>query len=276
MDLFAPHLRRGALALLLALLAWFVPAAQAQTTEAPERAVDIPTRPGVTQRLLLLQVPQAKAVVVLFAGGDGGLRLTPEGDIGALRNNFLVRARRLFAAQGLSVALIDAPSDRQSSPYLGGWRQTPAHVEDVRLTMAWLRQNLGLPVWLIGTSRGTQSVAHVATRLAESGNKADNADGIVLTSTILSDRNSRPVPAMPLDKLNLPVLVVHHEQDGCRLCSFSGIPALMGQLSNAARKDLQTWRGGLDRGDPCEAMAHHGFNGLEKDVVAGIAAWIRQ
>jgi hypothetical protein len=80
---------------------------------------------------------------------------------------------------------------------------------------------------------------------------------------------------MPLDKLAMPVLVVHHEQDGCPLCRFSDIPGLMQKLTQASRKDLQTWRGGNDQGDPCEALAHHGFNGLEKDVVAAIAAWIR-
>jgi len=142
----------------------------------------------------------------------------------------------------------------------------------VRQVMHWLRQNLKRPVWLIGTSRGTQSVASIATRFAGT---PDAPQGIVLTSTILTDNTGRPVPAMPLEKLKLPVLVVHHEQDGCRHCSYSGIPALMQKLTAASRSDLQAYRGGIDRGDPCEAMAYHGFNGLEKEVVANIAAWIR-
>jgi hypothetical protein len=29
-----------------------------------------------------------------------------------------------------------------------------------------------------------------------------------------------------------------------------------------------------NRSDPCEALAYHGFNGLEKEVVAKIAEWI--
>jgi hypothetical protein len=33
-------------------------------------------------------------------------------------------------------------------------------------------------------------------------------------------------------------------------------------------------REGLGEGDPCEAFAHHGYNGIERDVVARIAAWI--
>lgn len=264
---------RLCLSLVAAGLLLIAVTAAAQNAPGPaERAVDIPTRAGVTQRFLLLEAKEPRAVVVLFAGGDGGLRLAPDGTMGGLRGNFLVRSRQLFVEQGLSVAVVDAPSDRQSPPYLGGWRQTAGHAEDIRLLTAWLRQNFKLPVWLIGTSRGTQSVAFAAARFAGT---TDAADGLVLTSTILTDNASRPVTAMPLENLTMPVLVVHHEQDGCRLCRYSEIPALMKKLSAAARKDLQTYRGGIDRGDPCEALAYHGFNGLEKEVVAGIGAWIR-
>jgi hypothetical protein len=41
----------------------------------PARTVDIPTRPGVTQRFLLIAPEKPKAAVILFAGGDGGLTL---------------------------------------------------------------------------------------------------------------------------------------------------------------------------------------------------------
>jgi hypothetical protein len=35
-----------------------------------------------------------------------------------------------------------------------------------------------------------------------------------------------------------------------------------------------SFTGGENRGDPCEALAHHGYNGLESDVVQKTAAWI--
>jgi len=38
---------------------------------------------------------------------------------------------------------------------------------------------------------------------------------------------------------------------------------------------MLTFKGGVSRGDPCEAYAYHGFNGLEKEVVSKIAEWIR-
>jgi hypothetical protein len=52
------------------------------------------------------------------------------------------------------------------------------------------------------------------------------------------------------------------------------MPNLMNGLSNSRRKELITITGGQTRGDPCEAMAHHGYNGVEAKVVTDIARWI--
>jgi hypothetical protein len=48
----------------------------------------------------------------------------------------------------------------------------------------------------------------------------------------------------------------------------------MKKLNGSQRKDLVTFRGGENRGDPCDALAYHGFNGLDKEVVGKIADWI--
>lgn len=181
-----------------------------------------------------------------------------------------MRTRQLFVEQGLLVAVVDAPSDRQSPPYLSGFRQRPEHAADIKTVIAWVREQAKVPVWLVGTSRGTQSAAFVATEL----NGPEGPDGLVLSSTILSDDKGRPVPVMPLGKLRIPVLVVHHEQDGCSHCSFNDVPSLMEKLSSVPRKQLLSFKGGENRGDPCEAFAYHGFNGLEREVVAQTARWI--
>lgn len=238
--------------------------------QSEQRVVDIPTRPGITQRLLVLSVKDPKATVILFAGGHGGLQISDSGSFAWGSRNFLVRSRQLFTEHGLNVVVVDAPSDRQTAPYLAGVRQTAEHVADVGAIIAWARQQASTPVWLIGTSRGTQSAAFVSTELRTS----QSPDGLVLTSTVLIDGKSRPVPAMALDKLRIPVLVVHHEYDGCRLCSFRETPALMNKLGNAPRKQLLAFTGGEDRGDPCEAAGYHGFNGIERDVVGQMARWI--
>jgi pimeloyl-ACP methyl ester carboxylesterase len=253
----------------LAVLSMFTALAQAHAQTA-ERVVDVPTRPGVTQRMLVLSPAAPKAAVLLLAGGHGGLQIRASGSITWGAGNFLVRSRQLFADQGLMVAVVDAPSDRQSPPYLAGVRQSNDHVADIKAAIAWLRAATGLPVWIVGTSRGTQSAAHVAIELPG----PEGPDGIVLSATILADKMSRPVPSMALGKINVPVLVVHHEKDGCALCSFSDIPLLMSKLKGNPRRELLSFTTGRSEGDPCEAFSYHGFNGIEPDVVQQVANWI--
>jgi dienelactone hydrolase len=254
---------------LLRLVVWLIGLSTA-LAQTPQKVVDIPTRAGVTQRMIVLAPPEPKAAVVLMAGGHGGLQISPNGSMKWGEGNFLMRTRQQFADQGLLVAVVDAPSDRQTLPFLNGFRQTPEHVADIQAVIAWLRDSAKVPVWLVGTSRGTQSAAYIATELSG----AQAPDGLVLTSTILTDPKGRPVTAMPLGKLKLPVLVVHHEQDGCVHCSFSDMPAMMDKLVNTPRRQLLTFTGGNNKGDPCDAFAYHGFNGLETEVVRQTAAWI--
>ncbi|HBE90406.1 MAG TPA: alpha/beta hydrolase [Candidatus Andersenbacteria bacterium] len=238
----------------------------------PQRVVDIPTRPGVTQRMVVIEPEKPKAAVVLFAGGHGGLQISSAGDFKWGEGNFLVRSRRLFSSNGLIVAVVDAPSDHQKPPFLGGFRQTQDHVNDIKAVIAWVKQQANIPIWLVGTSRGTQSTAFIATQLA----LADGGpDGIVLSSTMLTDKPGiRPVPEMPLEKIQIPVLIVHHKQDGCKHCQYGELSRLTEKLTNTPRKELLAVEGGKDRGDPCEAMAYHGFNGIEQEVIRKIADWI--
>ena len=254
-----PSMRIG----IWALCAWIGPA----FALIDEKVVDLPTRPGVTQRMVVLTPPDPRAAVVLFAGGHGGLQIYPNGSYKWGERNFVVRTRQLFASQGLMVAVVDTPSDRRD---LSGFRQSPEHAEDIKAVIAWLRAQARVPVWLVGTSRGTQSAAAVALHLAN----PEGPDGLVLTSTMLGDDKGRPVPDMPLRRLRIPVLVVHHEQDGCRYCAYSEIGKLMDKLDRAPRRELLTFKGGRSEGDPCEAMGYHSFNGLEDQVVPAIAAWL--
>lgn len=244
----------------------------AQTVLAATATVeDVPTRPGVTIRALVLAPENPKGVVLLYPGGHGGLQLTKEGAIGWGEGNFLVRTRQLFAEKGFITVVLDAPSDRQKEPFLSGFRQKPDHAADARALIKWARAKANVPVWLVGTSRGTQSVAYLATELK----KEEGPDGIVLTSTILIEKGkARAVPQMELAKITVPVLVVHHESDGCDHCNPEGLPGLMEKFSGAPRKELIKVSGGKNVGDPCDALAHHGYNGIETLVVGKIAEWM--
>jgi len=86
----------GAIALALGL------AAQA----APPRVVDVPTRAGVTERILYLAPDKARATALLFPGGSGDFEVTPEGEIVRQKGNFLVRTRSMLADEGIAVAVL--------------------------------------------------------------------------------------------------------------------------------------------------------------------------
>jgi hypothetical protein len=236
--------------------------------DVSSHVVDVPTRSNITERLLVLSPEVPKAVVVLFAGGHGGIQLSNEGKFGWGEGNFLMRTRELFTQADLMVVIVDAPSDHQREPYFNGFRQTKEHVHDISSVTAWIKTQTSAPIWLIGTSRGTQSVAYVATE------NPTNIHGIVLSSSILYDVKSDAVPEMKLEKLQMPVLVVHHKNDGCSHCSFDLIPSLMNKLSASSAKELITIEGGQTKGDPCNAFGHHGFNGVEHEVVTKITEWV--
>ncbi|WP_442764412.1 alpha/beta hydrolase [Sulfurospirillum cavolei] len=227
--------------------------------------LDIPTRDGVSERIMFRESPAAKAAVILFAGGHGGIQLKQDGTFGWGEGNFLMRTRELFVDAHLTVVIVDAPSDRQREPYLNGFRQSKEHVQDIQNVIDWVKTKTNVPIWLVGTSRGTQSVAYAATHGIQ------GVSGFVLTSTILSDPKSDAVPQMPLEKISMPVLVVHHANDGCVHCSPSLIDTLMKKVPFA---ELIMIQGGKSQGDPCMAYAYHGFNGVESETLSKIADWI--
>jgi hypothetical protein len=244
--------------------------AQAQV----QQVVDLPTRSGVTLRMLVLEPPAPASVLVLISGGAGQLDIASNGFI-RRDGNFLVRSRSLFAERGHVVVLLDVPSDRSRPPYLGGdFRESPEHAGDLAAVIAWARGKYGRKVWLVGTSRGTHSAATGALQLQG----ASAPDGIVLTSTILGrsrfgDSTARPLTELDLTALRMPVLVVHHEQDPCGVCAPAQLPALMQRLPVGT--PLHMFTGGQSRGAPCDPFSHHGFNGIEDRVVADISAWIQ-
>ena len=149
--------------------------ATAQTREIH----DIVSR-GERTCLLVETVSNPTAIAILFAGGKGAMKLSKGGKIGWGNGNFLIRSRPYFLERGIITAIIDAPTDHKYD-LRHGFRGSAEHATDVGAAIAHLRKIFDLPVWLIGTSRGTNSVGNAAVRLCGLG-----ADGIVLTASMLA------------------------------------------------------------------------------------------
>lgn len=236
---------------------------------AAEEVVTLPTRPGVTQSHLLC-IPDADkplAVALLFAGGAGRVNLVREQQREVLdRGNFLVRSRRLFTQAGVVAAVLDAPSD-QASGMEDDFRLGADHAVDISDVVKDLQSRYpGLPVFLIGTSRGTISAANAGARLR------DQVDGVVLTAAVFlaARRAGRPgLSGFDFGSIPARLLLVHHMEDECYVTPYSEAQNL------AERYPLISVSGGsLPRSSPCQTMSYHGFLGKESDTVHEIVNWM--
>ena len=81
---------------------------------------------------------------------------------------------------------------------------------------------------------------------------------------------------LALDKIRVPTFVVAHEDDECRVTPPDGAERIAKGLVNAPKVAVKMFSGGAPPGsNPCKAKTAHGFLGIERDVVAAIAAFIK-
>jgi hypothetical protein len=249
----------------------FVVVAFALSAEAQE-LVALQTRPGVTQSFFIPDMGgrQAQAAAMLLIGGGGNIRLRMEdGQVRFAQGNFLPRARRDFMRNGILPVILDNPSDQQAGDGMSdAFRESAAHVTDIRAVRAELDKRYpGVPVFVVGTSRSTLSAAHLGRSLP------GELKGAVLTSSLFysgSGQRARQVlAAYRWDQIAMPLLFVHHEDDGCGATPYRDAARL------APRYPLITVRGGKPpESNPCEPLSNHGYFGKEAETVDAIAAWM--
>jgi len=169
------------------------------------------------------------------------------------------------------VAVPDTPSDHRSG-YGKSFRGSDEHAADIAALIAYLRGKAKVPVWLVGTSKGTLSATKGA--LLQSG----GADGLVLTSSIsrYSRETTMTVLNFSLAKIRLPTLIVAHREDACMVTPAAGAQDIAAKLTAAPKVEVRIVEGGsTPEGDPCESLAHHGYIGMDAEVVKLIADWIK-
>ena len=233
--------------------------------------ISLETRSGIQQKFILMTPEKPVASVILFAGGNGILDISGPSSINQKENNFLVRTRQMFVDNGFIVAVVDAPSDLQEKPGMAfGFRESYEHVTDIDHVISYLKKQSTVPVWLVGTSRGTESAANIAI---ESKQKPH---GLVLTSSMsVENRKGSAVNEMELEKITMPTLVVAHENDNCHVTPPEGAQEIKEMLASAKKVDIKMFSGGDETGNPCKASSYHGFLDIEKSVVDYISNFIK-
>lgn len=233
--------------------------------------VTLKTRPLVLQSFLLTEPAQPRAAAILFAGGNGKIDFKLEGSVLHMSNyryNFIVRVRNDLANRGIATAVIDKPSDAYE---LVALRTTQEHVQDMDAVIRYLRARFHVPVWLVGTSAGTLSAAYVAVH------SRAHPDGVVLTSSVTKPNRHwyLPVTDMNLASLHMPVLAMGETGDGCTVTPPSGEQEIVDKASHATDKQVLFISGGRKPyTGPCDALAAHGFYGVEQQAAARIAGFI--
>jgi dienelactone hydrolase len=243
--------------------------------------VEIESR-GQKVRAVLLKPANPKGAVILLAGGDGRLDISPGGEITKLRFNQLVRTRALYERAGYVTLVPDiAPGFKVGgSGVVEQYRASRGFAQDIGAMVKYLRGIVSKPIVAIGTSRGSLSVANAVAKLKGEGDQ--RPDAAVLTSAFL--RVGTHVPGLTVFKiangnphaLDVPTMVVWHVADACPHTSASTVPAFRTWYRGSGRTLTEKSFSGGSRpeSEPCEARSPHGFYGLDPEVAGAITAWV--
>jgi len=195
-----------------------------------------------TAKAALLRTDAPRGSVILMPGGKGDIDVGENGKISEQLNNQLVRTRYDYLKEGLAVLVIDANTNlSQAIGYMAAIKR---------------------PVVVIATSRGTLRAARGLVLGAR-------PDALVLTSGFLtkkSGNNENVETILQTPDILPPTLVIHHRCDGCPWTSPQGVEPFVQWAGGRVR--VEWLDGGINKGDACRAKSYHGFNGLDKVVVA--------
>lgn len=236
---------------------------------ASQELVTVQSRPGVTQPFVVLPsgAAPAQAVALLYVGAGGRINLRREdGQVKFGARNFLPRSAAEFSRNGVVPVVMDAPSDQ--GELTEGYRMGAEQSADARAVVAELKRRFpGLPVYVVGTSRGTISAAFIGRDLGA------DLSGVILTSTMFGGSNPRRMApnlrGFDYTAIAAPLLFVHHREDSCEHTPYASAAAL------APRYPLISVSGGKPAESAgCEPFSAHGYFGREAETVDAMAAWM--
>jgi len=237
----------------------------ALTARAETFVTDLPLAEGGMQRLLYTAPPNPRAAVLMLPGGNGMVEIGPDGGIGRLGANFLLRTSPTWQAQGFAVAVVTPPNGMS----LLGYRHTPAYAAQLGEVVDFIHTRTSAPVWLVGTSQGAIAAVSGGARL---GGKIA---GIVVSSSVTGRSNSgETLFDSDPGSVTVPALVVANTGDTCQASPPGEAPRIAAAFARSPRKDIIYVQSTASQGPACEAMSPHGYFGIEAETVSRITAWI--
>lgn len=241
-----------------------------------ESLVTVSPREGLSQSgVLSLRsgAPRPLLLAVLLPGSPSVVRPVVENGVmvsSRLTGNFLIRARRHLADDGIATLVVDCISDSGDSCSTA-YQASPERQKDVQALIdkvLQLQPSLQ-QVWLVGTSLGTVSSVFMA-RFGGS-----RYAGVIHTASITAPRYKNMVPELvdfDYAAITIPQVFVHHRDDPCPATPYAAVR----QISERYAIPLVTVTGGTGfTGGVCQARTQHGFQGREEVVMHHIAAILK-
>jgi len=222
--------------------------------------IDVPHLQASPTRTLLIPSEKPKALVLLFSGGGGLLRLQIDGS--TKNRHTFVRSVEFWSPYQIDAVLVDTPYDL-GDLRRGNLREQQDHIDRVGEVVRYYKNKTGLPIWIFGHSMGTSTATYFASQLnEESGLLA----GIIIAGTIRS--------ASLKEGVSFPVLGIHHLDDACTGTPVSATKRIIESRPTQYISKIELIEGGTSVGNVCESFAYHGFNQTESELVKRAAQFI--
>lgn len=260
-----------------------------------ENLLQITPRENISLKIFENTTQNAKANIILFSRGKGNHNISNSSfgiSIESGKNNFLLIANKEFLKKNYNTYLLDSPSDKKDYKGLNkGFRNTTKHLNDIIQVINKIKENSNLPIWLIGSVEGTQSVVNVAI------NKSDFISGLILISP-LSQTNDDMTSLLELaiNKISKPTLIITHENNRCQTSSAEGtydieeILDINNKLVESIDYDDEepeegsgpickipaVLRNSLSKSNPCGDKSYNNLYGREELVVFDIDKFIKK
>ena len=260
---------RGRAACLLLLL--FGAATAITSASAEVIPVGNGTGGDVPTQTLYWESADARATLVLVPGGAGslGLQLTQKEP----RNSFYQALKKLTGTTtghpGIHVVVFDSPNRLDSNPRgYPSSRATADHLSRISSVIRFYKQKTGKPVWLMGHSNGAVSITEFL-RYDDPERALSHISGLIVSG-------ARKVAYFDERPLDVPVLFLHHERDGCSNADPRASVRNFEQVKKT-NKSVTEFRfvksGQPESGSPCEG-GHHMYYGADIEMNEALRTFI--
>ena len=202
-----------------------------------------------------------KLLVIYLSGGWGkiGLRSSTSAMIDPFSKMLIALTNPKLTSGKLDLVFMDSPNEL----HWMSQRDSADHLSRIMAVVQFYKKKTGLPIWLMGHSNGSLSLASFVGYLQQS-NQIGAIDGLILSAPRNETQFSSP--------LTMPMLFLHHEEDGCVNTQPKFSLELYKKLIGFDKANLKyepIVSGEYEINDPCTSGYHMYFN-AEQEVLSAV------